>query len=126
MAEATTTNDFRRRLARRMFDESPLPRVAQMAFGDGGHGPNGTAKAPSADQNHLNHERIRKNLVSVVQEDPYSVTATGRLSKSELIGVSVSEAGLLDVAGNLLGFRNFAPKIKESDEEYEVRIKLKF
>lgn len=126
MAEATTTNHFRRRLAKRMFDESPLPKIGMMAFGDGGHNADGTPKAPSADRTALVNERIRKVLVSVAQEDQYSVTATGRLAKSDLVGVSVSEAGLLDTAGNLLGFRNFAPKIKEADEEYEVRIKLKF
>lgn len=126
MAEATTTNHFRRRLAKHMFDESALPKIGMMAFGDGGHNTDGTPKAPSADRTALVNERIRKVLVSVAQEDQYSVTAIGRLAKSDLVGVSVSEAGLLDTAGNLLGFRNFAPKIKEADEEYEVRIKLKF
>jgi phage-related tail fiber protein len=97
-----------------------------MAFGDGGHNPNGTPKTPNPEQTALVHEVLRKNLSSIVQEDLYSVTGTGVVAEAESIGVSISEAGLLDAAGNLLGFRNFAPKIKESDEEYEIKIKLKF
>ena len=67
MAEATTTNHFRRRLAKRMFDESALPKIGMMAFGDGGHNTDGTPKAPSADRTALVNERIRKVLVSVAQ-----------------------------------------------------------
>jgi|GEM_PF-1201397 len=126
MSEATTTNSFRQRLAKHFYDDTALPMAAQMAFGDGGHNPDGTPKTPNPDQTTLAHEVLRKNLSSKVQEDAYSVTGTGTIADPEVVGVSISEAGLLDASGNLLGFRNFAPKIKEGDETYEIKIKLKF
>lgn len=126
MSEATTTNSFRQRLARHHYDGTVLPQVAQMAFGDGGHNPDDSPKTPNAAQTALVHEVLRKNLSAITQEDLYSVTGTGLVAEAELVGTHISEAGLLDASGNLLGFRNFAPKIKEADEEYEIKIKLKF
>lgn len=126
MSEATTTNSYRQRLARHHYDGTVLPQVAAMAFGDGGHNQNGTPKNPDPAQTALVHEVLRKNLSALTQEDLYSVTGTGAVAESEVVGAHISEAGLLDAAGNLLGFRNFAPKIKEADETYEIKIKLKF
>lgn len=129
MSEATTTNLFRTKLARYFLDGGTslgLKKFAYMAFGDGGHNTNGTAKSPNPNQTALQHELMRKSLYSVIQEDVYSTTGKGVLEKIELVGSAISEAGLIDVDGNLLGFKNFAPKIKESDETYEVSIKLKF
>lgn len=125
MAEATTTDNFRQRLAKHMFDGTALPQATHMAFGDGGH--NGLSPKPAdASRTGLYHEVLRKSLSSIVQEDAYSMTGTGRIEFSELIGISISEAALLDSGGNMLGFRNFAPKVKESDETYDIKIKLKF
>lgn len=129
MSEATTTNLFRRKLARFFMDGGTslgLKKFGYMAFGDGGHNTNGTAKTTNPDQTTLQHELIRKSLYSVIQEDTYSSTGKGVLEKPELVGSAISEAGILDIDGNLLGFKNFAPKLKESDETYEISIKLKF
>ena len=129
MSEATTTNLFRRKLARFFLDGGTslgLKKFSFVVFGDGGHNTDGTSKSPNADQTALRHELIRKPVYSVMQEDDYSSTGKGVLEKPDLVGSAISEAGLLDVDGNLLGFKNFAPKIKESDETYEVSIKLKF
>lgn len=129
MSEATTTNLFRRKLARFFLDGGSslgLDMFAYIGFGDGGHNTNGTAKATNPDQTALQHQLIQKPLYSIAQEDQYSTTGRGVLEKTELVGSAISEAGLFDVDGNLLGFKNFAPKVKESDETYEVSIKLKF
>ena len=45
---------------------------------------------------------------------------------TELVGETISEAGLVDAAGNLLAIKNFAPKIKENDEQYEIKVKLNY
>lgn len=126
MAEAVTTYDFRKRLATHFYNGQTLPQITQMAFGDGGHDSNGDPISPDPNKTSLNNELLRKDLASVYQEDDFSTTGQGRIAKSELVGADVSEAGLLDANGNLLGFKNFSPKGKESDEEYEVNIKLKF
>jgi phage-related tail fiber protein len=126
MSEATTTNDFRQRLARHFRDGTSLLQATQMAFGDGGHNADGTPKSADPEQTALRNEVLRKDLDAITQEDLYSVTGTGTILKAELNGTHISEAGLLDSSGNLLGFKNYAPKIKEDDETYEVNIKLKF
>ena len=126
MAEAVTTYDSRKRLARHFYDGTTLPQATQMAFGDGGHDANGDPLSPDASKTSLNNELLRKDLASIYQEDDFSTTGSGRIAESELVGADISEAGLLDADGNLLGFKNFAPKSKESDEQYEVNIKLKF
>ena len=130
MSEATTTTNFRQRLASHMFDNTTLPPVAYMAFGDGGHtvfdtGVSGV-KPADANRTTLYHELLRKSLAGLIQEDSLSLTATGRIENTDLIGQTISEAALLDSAGNMLGFRNFAPKVKEGDETYDIKIKLKF
>lgn len=125
MAEATTTEDYRKRLAKHMFDGTILPSATQIAFGDGGH--TGTTPKPAdATRTQLYHELLRKPLATLIQEDLFSLTGKGVIEKTDLVGISISEAALLDSAGNMLGFRNFAPKVKENDETYDIKIKLKF
>lgn len=127
MAEAITVDAYRKRLARRMANgDAPLPAIAFMAFGDGGHNSDMSAKAPSATATALNHEVLRKSLSTIVQEDLFSVTGKSSIEASELVGVSVSEAGLFDANGQLVGLKMFSPKHKESDERYEISIKLRF
>ena len=63
---------------------------------------------------------------SVVQDDLYSVTGRGVLEAHELVGIRLSEAALFDADGKIVGIKNFSPKFKESDERYEISIKLRF
>lgn len=126
MAEAITSNAYRRRVAKHMADNSALPPIAYVAFGDGGHNADLTPKAPNAYANGLAHELLRKPLASITQEDLYSVTGKGVLESAELVGARISEAALLDSNGQICGLKTFAPKLKESDERYEISIKLRF
>jgi len=125
MAEPIVTNGHRQRLASFIKTGTGLSAAAKMAFGDGGYNGEGVIQ-PDPAQTALNSELLRKDLSLLIQEDDYSVTATGVILKTELNGVSISEAGLLDADGRLMGFKNFVPKIKEDDEEYNIKIKLKF
>jgi phage-related tail fiber protein len=109
-----------------MADNSTLAPIFYMAFGDGGHNADMTPKSPSVTATSLSHEVLRKPLALVTQEDLYSTTGKGTVEASELIGVSISEAGLFDSSGLLVGLKTFAPKHKESDERYEISIKLRF
>lgn len=121
MAEAITVNSYRRRLASTMAGE-----IAYMAFGDGGHNSDLTAKAPDPEQKALNNEVMRKRLIAVVQEDDFSTTGRGMLDYDELVGYAISEAALISEDGDVIGIKNFAPKVKESDERYETSVKLRF
>lgn len=127
MAEAITVNAYRQRLARAMAGGAVLKPIRFMAFGDGGHDPE-TLKAivPDPTQATLNHELLRKPLADVTHEDPLSVTGRGVVDYDELIGRAISEAALIDADGQIVGIKNFAPKIKESDERYETSVKLRF
>lgn len=126
MAEAITVDAYRKRIAKHMADNSALPPIAYMAFGDGGHNADLTPKAPSATATALTHEVLRKDLASITQEDGFSVTGKGVIEAADLAGVRISEAALLDTNGQLVGYKTFAPKLKESDERYEISIKLRF
>lgn len=127
MAEAITTNDYRRKLATAMTGSVSLHAITHMAFGDGGHDPETLeALPPDPEQDTLNHELLRKPLALVTQEDEFSVTGRGVVAEDELIGYAISEAALIDENGLIIGLKNFAPKVKESDEQYETNVKLRF
>ena len=127
MGEAVITDQFRQRLAKRFVGGvEPLPKIFYVAFGDGGHNADNTLKAIDRSRVALSHELTRKQVSSVTQEDFFSVTGTGILDKADLVGAKISEAGLLDSSGKLLGYKHFGPHPKENDEEYDVAVKLKF
>lgn len=126
MAEAITVDAYRKRIAKHMSDNSTLSPIASMAFGDGGHNADLTPKSPSAAATALAHEVLRKPLAAITQEDAFSTTGKGVIDASELIGVRISEAALIDANGQIVGLKTFAPKLKESDERYEISIKLRF
>ena len=126
MSEAIIVTNFRSRLAKQACDGTAVPKLAYMAFGDGGHNSDLTAKTPDANRTALVHELLRKPLQDIYQEDLLSATASGKLDTGELVGAKISEAGVFDANNNLVGYKFFAPKIKEADEEYTVRIKLRF
>ena len=127
MAEAITTNAYRQKLAAAMMGGGTLAPITHMAFGDGGHNTETNAAiAPDPEQTSLNNELLRKPLALISQEDLFSVTGRGVVGNSELVGYAISEAALIDEDGLVVGLKNFAPKYKESDEEYETNVKLRF
>jgi phage-related tail fiber protein len=125
-AESTTSDSFRRRLAAHMAGNGILKKAAFMAFGDGGHNPNNTAKAATASRDTLYHEVKRKTLTGLTQEDLYSLSATGVIAGSELDGGILSEAALLDEDGNLICWKTFPPKYLGSGESYGVKLKPRY
>lgn len=126
MSEAITLNAYRRRLAAHNAGLMVMKPIAFMAFGDGGHNADMTAKAPDEEATALFHEVLRKPLAAVTQEDFYSVTGKGLVDGDELIGVAVSEAALVDADGNLCGIKTFAPKHKEDGEQYGINLTLRY
>ncbi len=123
---AVVLDSFRKRLAAFMAGKGELTPIAGMAFGDGGHNADLTAKTPSKEATALNHEVLRKPITAIKQVNEFSVTAMGTIERTELVGIQLSEAALLDQNGLLIGIKNFAPKVKEGDEKYEVSVELRF
>lgn len=129
MATGITTNEYRKRLAKHAFDENPsypLAKITHMVFGDGGVDGEGAVVYMDPDQTTLNSVVTTKALRTVDQPDDYSVRGEGVLESEEFVGEEISEAGLLDEEGRLVGFRNFLPKTKDSGEELAIKITLKF
>jgi len=128
MAEAVVVNAYRQRLAARMAGGAQIAAITHMAFGDGGHNADLTPKPPSATATALNHEipSLRKPISDITQEDLFSVTGKGVIESSDAVGAAISEVALIDANGKLVGLKTFAPKFKESDERYEISIKLRF
>lgn len=126
MAEAITVTKYRERLARMMVDGTPVQEMAFMAFGDGGHGDDLKPITPLPNTEQLHNELLRKPLAWIANEDPLSATGRGVLEANELVGARISEAALFDSDGLMIGYKTFSPKFKESDERYEVNIRLRF
>ena len=125
-AEAVLLKSFRERIAGHLAGTATLYPVKYLAYGDGGHDSDLNPISPSEDATALQHEVLRKEVASVRQEDPLSVTGKGTIENNELNGVQLSEAALVDSEGNLIGIKTFAPKVKEADERYQIEIKVSF
>jgi len=126
MSEAVTLDAFRARIAAHMAGGAVLPAVAQMAFGDGGHDAAENPKPVPSSRTALFHERLRKVCAAIVQINASEVQATAYIEEAELVGVAISEAALVDAAGNLIAMKTFAPKHKEADERIEIKLTLRF
>ncbi len=90
-----------------------LPKIAGMAFGNGGVDADGTVIPPTESQSELTNEIFRKEI------DCYSFPAdtTCRyectLTESELAGEEISEIGLYDEDGYLVCIKTFKRKGKD-------------
>lgn len=126
MSEAVTLDIFRARLAAAVAGDGPVPVVAQMAFGTGGHAPDGTAKPVDAARTSLYAEALRKPVTSITRPQPTWIEVKAVLTESDLVGQTLSEAALVDSSGQLIAMKTFAPKVKEADERIEITISLKF
>jgi hypothetical protein len=127
MSEAVTHDGFRRRVAAHMAGNGELKPIAFIAFGDGGHNPDNTAKPTNSSAEALYHEVFRKPISALIQEDLLSATGKGVVETSEITGTDViSESALLDADGNIICSKTFAPKYLEGQESYGVNMKLRF
>ncbi len=114
---AVITKAARKKLVMARAGDITLPRVAGMAFGDGGIDSNGEVIAPIEGQDTLSHELYRK----AVDRHSFPEETTCRyectLSDWELAGEVISEVGLYDEEGDILCIRTFLGKGKDGDVE---------
>lgn len=126
MSEAITLDAFRARLAAAVAGDAACPVVTHMAFGRGGHLPDGSAKPVDASRTALFDERLRKAAASVDRPSPTEVRVKGVITEAELVGETISEAALVDASGQLIAMKTFAPKVKEADERIEITMTMRF
>jgi len=124
MASSVTTNLFRAKIAEWVLNQLA---DAECPFGDGGHNSEtNDVLSANPDQTDLNNTLIIKPIALVDLVDDYTVKIIARLNPVDLVGVIVSEAGVVTADGQLIAIRNFGPKIKEPDETYDVEFIIHF
>lgn len=126
MAEGVVVVGFRQLLADYLAGKSGLSKIKYMAFGDGGHNADLSPKPTNENATGLTNELFRKQLTSVTQDEPLSVTGKGILEKNEYVDKIISEAAIYDENNHLVAIKNFAAKLKEADERYALSLILRF
>jgi hypothetical protein len=122
MATATSTEVFRIEMADWLMKCLP---GSTMVFGSGGVDGEGKVISPSPAQTELADPAGEFPLQSFTRAGTTSIEVVGRLNQGDLVGVPISEAGV-KVGGKLYAIRNFAPKIFEADEYFDVNIEIRF
>lgn len=94
-----------------------LPHIVGMAFGNGGVDSSGTVIPPSEGQTDLRSELLRKPIDGF--EFPTNTTCrySATIGENELVGEEISEIGLYDEDGDIVGIKTFTRKGKDAEIE---------
>ncbi len=94
-----------------------LPKIAGMAFGNGGVDADGSVITPQGDQAELVNELYRKEINGFEFTEDTTCRYTCTLTEPELAGEDISEVGLYDENGDIACIKNFKAKGKDGDME---------
>lgn len=111
------TRNARMKLVKARAGAITLPKVAGMAFGNGGVNEDGTVIEPPDTQTALAHELYRKPVDGYSFPENCICRYECTLLESELAGEEISEIGLYDEDGDLVCIKNFTRKGKDDDVE---------
>lgn len=124
MSQAVITAVGRMKLCKAHAGDITLPKIAQMAFGDGGLEADGQPKATTGNEAGLYKELLRRN----VDKHSFSDGSNGEtettcrythfLNKTDLGNKVISEMGLYDEDGDLVAYKTFLGKGKDDDMEF--------
>lgn len=92
---------------------STLPPVTHIAFGDGGVDSEGVPIAPTAQQTGLTRELARYPVESVTYPEETTARYSVTIPKEDLTDESISEAALIDQAGDAAAIKTFYAKKKD-------------
>ena len=126
MAEAVVTLKAKKKMMKARAGEITLPKIAGMAFGNGGVDSAGSVIKPAETQTALNGELLRKELDSYSFQSDTKCRYTCILRNDELVGSYISEMALYDEDGDLVAIKNFLPKGKDSDLEITMQMDDEF
>ena len=121
MANSVTTVKAREKFAKAHGDATPVPKIAQVGWGNGGHDPaTRQPTQPSGSSTSVAGEFTRKDIDGI----SYPVSTTLRIDvsllKAEGNGYEVSSCGIYDTAGDLIAIKHFPPKTKDNETEIYV------
>lgn len=118
MAQAVITKKGREKLCMAHAGDVSLPAITHMVIGTGGIDSAGNVIEPTGEETALNEQKIIKELSG----HTYPVSTTCRysmkLEKDELANEYISEQGLIDEDGDLVAYKAFLPKGKDTDMEF--------
>lgn len=118
MAVGKITETGRKKLCKAHAGDATLPRITHIAVGNGGLDSTGNPVAILGTEVSLASELLRKTIDSHTYPVETTCRYAIRIGKSELVGCSISEIGLFDEEGDLVAYKNFLPKGKDSDMEF--------
>ena len=126
MAKSVVTNVAKGKIVKARAGMGTVPKITDMAFGDGAGGGNG-CRAPLPADTALQHELLRQDIDgAVLQDDGISVLYTCTLAKATLAGETINEVALVDAEGDLVAIKSFADKGKDGDMEMAFSVLDKF
>lgn len=109
------TRNARMKLVKARAGAITLPKVAGMAFGNGGVNAEGTVIEPPDFQETLAHELYRKPVDGYSFPEDCICRYECTLLENELAGEEISEIGLYDEDGDIVCIKNFTRKGKDDD-----------
>lgn len=116
MAKSVITNIARQKMAKARYDGTPIEKVKYIALGNGGVNAAGEIIYPLPENIKLKNELIRKEYDSCKKLSETSYEYAIELGTMELAGEFISEAALIDEAGDVIAFANFLAKGKDETE----------
>lgn len=118
MAVGKITDIGRKKLCMAHAGDMALPKITHMALGRAMTDGEGNIVDAVGTEVSLNHELLRREIDS--HSFPIETTCrySLRLNKTELAGEIISEMGLFDETGDLIAYKTFLPKGKDSDMEF--------
>lgn len=116
-AKGVITVVGRRKLCKAHAGDLTLPKITQMAWGDGGVLEDGTPKKTTGEETGLYNLLLKKDIEKHTYTDEAQTTCryTATLAADELTGKEISEMGLYDADGELIAYRTFLRKGKDAD-----------
>lgn len=107
----------RKKLCMAHAGDSELPAITKIAWGNGGIDQSGQPISTTGNEIGLYHQLLDKNIESheYVNDGQTTCRYTATLEAGELDGEEISEMGLFDAEGDLVAYRTFTRKGKDSD-----------
>ena len=124
MATGMITETERRKICKAHAGDGTLPKIAKIAWGDGGVDYDGQPKAVTGKEVGLYNELLKKDVEShyYPNEEETTCRYAGTIEIGELTGKNISEMGLFDEEGDLAAYKTFLPKGKDADVPMEFNM----
>lgn len=121
MTSITTINAKKKTLLARAGDIA-LPKITQIAFGDGGVDETGAIIDLEENQVNLNNEIYRKDIAKHEVISGTQIQYYCELLEDELAGRQISEIALVDAEGDLVAIKHFKSKSKDGDFSFLFKV----